>query len=138
MSELYTESRYYSNKYRDDQFEQINNLIKSKRKEANLKRASYFKQNFTTIEDYKLSIEKLRADFINMLGWPLNTYFDDMPLPNAQIEFVAEDYLGKIYRLNISVIDEVTTYGMLFLPNTPPPYPLVICQHGGSGTPEVC
>jgi hypothetical protein len=81
---------------------------------------------------------KYRAEFFSMLGWPLTEYFTDLPIPKVVIEFVAEDSLGKIYRLNIEALYEMTTYGLLFLPRSNPPYPLVISQHGGMGTPELC
>ena len=138
MEFLYAETGDFGNKYREEQLEQIKKLIAGKRKLADLKRVEYMQCDFSSVDAYKKSIEKYRTDFINMLGWPLTEFSEDLPVPGAKVEFVSEDSIGKIYRLNIDAMQGVTTYGILFLPHTEPPYPLVIAQHGGCGTPELC
>ena len=45
----------------------------------------------------------------------------------------------KIYRLSAYVTDEIPFYSMLLIPLTAQTsVPLVIAQHGGYGTPELC
>ena len=53
-------------------------------------------------------------------------------------EFVAEDELGRLFRVWIQTLPEMETYGLLFVPHSGGPFPLVISQHGGGGTPELC
>ena len=53
-------------------------------------------------------------------------------------EFVAEDELGRLFRVWIRALPEVEAYGLLFIPNSSGSFPLVISQHGGGGTPELC
>jgi hypothetical protein len=38
----------------------------------------------------------------------------------------------------IETLPDLQTYGLLFVPPGPGPFPLVIAQHGGLGTPELC
>jgi hypothetical protein len=140
MSEvgLYKEGREVGNQYRAVQLRQIETLIMKRRKVSAEQRKRYFRPDLSSIEAYKDSLKKYRKDLINMLGWPLNKYTSKLFNPSADIEYVATDLLGTIYRLNIHVMSDVTMYGLLFLPLTPPPWPLVISQHGGMGTPELC
>ena len=138
MDQFYKEKRDAGNRYRAEQLRQIESLIVKKRKLADRQRAEYFRCDFSSVDNYVSSVEQYRADLIHMLGWPLNGYDERMPVPDAGIEYVSEDSLGRIFRLNIEVMEDVTAYGILFLPHTAPPYPLILSQHGGWGTPELC
>jgi hypothetical protein len=51
---------------------------------------------------------------------------------------VAKDDLASIYRLQMTILNGLKAYAMLFIPNGNAPHPIVIVQHGGEGTPEVC
>jgi hypothetical protein len=135
---LYTEERNFGNKFREEQYHQLIMAIADRRKYADIKREIHFQFDFDSVGSFLKGMGKYRAEFFSMLGWPLTEYFTDLPIPKVVIEFVAEDSLGKIYRLNIEALYEMTTYGLLFLPRSNPPYPLVISQHGGMGTPELC
>ncbi len=138
LKDLYTEARDTGNPYRTAQLEQFKELIKQRREFSVEQRRRYFAPEFASVAAYESSIVRYRKDFINMLGWPLNDYAPNLPIPLADIEYVAADSLGEIYRINIHVMPGITMYGVLLLPHTPPPWPLVIAQHGGLGTPELC
>jgi dipeptidyl aminopeptidase/acylaminoacyl peptidase len=76
-----------------------------------------------------------------LLGSPLTGYNTELPLPKTSKEFIAEDDMGKIYRIQLEVMDDFIFYGLLFLPRNfdeTKKYPYIISQHGGGGTPELC
>lgn len=136
--QLFQEPSGAGNQFRSRQLEEIEALISDRRKVADLRRREYFRPDFSSLSAYEESTASFRADFTQMLGWPLNEYHSDLPTPEAQVDYVGEDDLGKIYRVHITALPGVTTYGLLFVPPTKPPFPLVISQHGGLGTPELC
>lgn len=50
-----------------------------------------------------------------------------------------ENDLAIIYRLTVYITDEIPFYALFMLPKgAEKPLPLVIAQHGGGGTPELC
>jgi hypothetical protein len=138
LSGLYNEKSDAGNWYREEQLKQLHEYIETERKKADIARTKFFTPDYTTIDAYNASLQKFREKFVNMLGWPLSGYSDHMKTPVPSIEFVTEDDLGKIYRLNIDIMCGLTTYGILFLPKKEGPHPLIISQHGGEGTPELC
>jgi hypothetical protein len=91
----------------------------------------------SSVDAYEASLPPYRKQYFDMLGWPLNDDYD-APRPKAREEFVAADALGSITRMWIEVLPGVELYGILFLPPGQTPVPLVISQHGGLGTPELC
>ena len=137
-SNLYSEKRDAGNIFRADQLNQMNEFIQKMKTEADEKRNQYFQPNMTSIEKYQDSITAYRDDFKKMLGYPLLPAPSNLQMPEAVISHVAKDDLGEIYRLEIKVLDDLTTYGLLFIPEGEGPHPLVISQHGGGGTPELC
>jgi hypothetical protein len=138
LNGLYSEKSDAGNSYRAIQLEQLLHYIEAERKKADVTRTEFFTPDYTSIDNYNATIEKYRNMYINMLGRPLCDYSDQMGTPDVKIEFVAEDDLGKIYRLNIEILYGLQTYGILFLPKGNGPHPLIISQHGGEGTPELC
>lgn len=71
-----------------------------------------------------------------MLGLKL---FEEKASKPVEITYVGSDEVCKIYRLSVYITDEIPFYSMLLLPhNVKEPMPLVIGQHGGGGTPELC
>jgi hypothetical protein len=130
--DLYCENENAGNVYRDDYRSDIKKLIENRRRKADLIRGNYITPD-AIFEDS----ERYRRDFIDMLGWPLNASLS-RSIPNVVQKFVSRDRLGTIYRMKIEVIDGFWFYGLLFLPNEVKQYPLVIAQHGGGGTPELC
>jgi dienelactone hydrolase len=138
MPNLYKESKERGNEYRREQLDQILNKIKEKQQKSVARRKEYFKPDFSSKENYVKSMDKYRIDLIKGLGWPMTEYRSNLDVPEADIIYEGEDELGKIYRLNINIMEGMTVYGILFLPKSEPPYTLVISQHGGGGTAELC
>jgi dienelactone hydrolase len=59
-------------------------------------------------------------------------------VPRAVVKKIGEDSLGQISRVWIETLPGVHTYGLFFRPYGMGRFPLVISQHGGHGTPELC
>lgn len=80
--------------------------------------------------------EKYRRAYLAMIGDPYPE--GGLPLPQVREEYVGEDEMCHIRRLQIEVLPGVPFYGILFLPHGVKKAPLVIAQHGGGGIPEKC
>ena len=134
---LYSEPPEATKQYRMEILAQIESLIENKRAESETQRERFFSPDFSSEQTYEADIHKYRRQFQEMLGWPL-TLPAPKALPSVREEPVAEDDLGKISRIWIETLPGLETYGLLFLPSGEEPHPLVISQHGGGGTPELC
>ncbi len=108
--------------------EGIDNLITKLQSEAEKRRGEYVKDIFK-------SPEKYRADFRRMLGWPLVDYVAECP-PDAKMEKLSEEEGYTLYRVKFEILDGLYMSG-LFFKSDGGKKPLVIVQHGGSGTPEL-
>lgn len=106
----------------------------------------YIEKGFAEAEaarDARLSPEKMaadretfRAEYCQMLGVD---YREGMPPPSVTAEYVGQDDFCKIERLSVEVMDDFYFYGILFIPHSAKEKnPLVVCQHGGYGSPETC
>jgi len=137
-SEIYTEGAAFGNHYRIRQYRELEAFIELMREKSDRRREEYLRPDFSSIANYEKDIRRYREDYRQMLGFPDYMFGNVKSLPDAEVLFVAEDGFGKIYRLNIFVSTALSLYGMLFLPKADAPYPLVIVQHGGGGTPEKC
>ncbi|MCQ6562779.1 dienelactone hydrolase family protein [Paenibacillus mendelii] len=142
--DLYKEDPAVGNVFREQQKFQFDHLIHRLRQEAEEKRESFFKLDTSSAAAFEKEAAPMREQLKHMLGWPLtmgheSSFRDSAPaIPEAKVNFVSEDKLGRIYRVEVEVDYGLTTYGLLFLPSGDEPYPLVIAQHGGWGTPELC
>lgn len=134
---LYRESPDVGVTYRQAMLDEVHQLIIRKRAEAHRSRAEYFQPRTDSLAAYETDCLGYRQDLIAMLGWPLPSW-TAATAPLAREEFQGEDDLGKIYRLWIETLPGITTYGLFFVPHGSGPFPLVIAQHGGLGTPELC
>jgi len=134
---LYSEPPEAANHHRKEILAQIESLITRQRKESDAQRERFFCPDFSSEQTYETDVQKYRQQFKGMLGWPL-TLFAPKTTPSVREEFVAEDELGQIHRIWIETLPGFETYGLLFLPPGKAPHPLVISQHGGGGTPELC
>ncbi len=134
---LYEEAPDNGNEYRTEISNQLAGLLNSRREQARIKRATYFRPNRTSTESYKKSIAEYREAFVDLLGWPLNTAVNAPPR-EVHEHLVGEDDLCRIYRIWVHALPELDTYGLLLLPKASSPSPLLISQHGGGGTPELC
>ncbi len=80
--------------------------------------------------------ERFRAQYIAMLG--LDKFAAASTKPVSSV-YVGSDDVGAIYRLTVYITDEIPFYAMLIIPHCAhAPMPLVVTQHGGGGTPELC
>ena len=80
--------------------------------------------------------ELYREKYADMLGLKL---FAGKPAAQPEMHYVGADEICRIFRLSIPITDEIPFYAMLFLPHqVETPMPLIIAQHGGGGTPELC
>jgi len=135
---IYTEGAGYANHFRIQQQQELYRYIECMREKANGIREQYLKPDYSSLEKYTKSIQRYRDDFMQMLGFPEYMFEGGSITPEAAILPIAEDRYGEIFRLVISISDGLSAYGLLFLPKSGGPYPLVIIQHGGGGTPEKC
>ena len=77
-----------------------------------------------------------REKYKDMLGLDL---FSGTVSKPVEMHYAGDDDVCSIYRLNVYITDEIPFYSMLLLPHgVEAPMPLVIAQHGGGGTPELC
>lgn len=134
---LYTEAPDVGNAYREIFLQQVEALLDKKYSDAEKRRSVFFNPDMASVTAYETSLVSLRHQYIDMLGWPLNEPSSTL-IPPARQQYVASDDLGSITRLWIEVLPGIELYGILFLPPQKKPVPLVISQHGGLGTPELC
>jgi len=125
----YTENHTVGNKYRREYLAGLEALVARKQEESATIRIEFCKRVF----EYP---EQSRRDFCEMLGWPLNLQCKQ-EIPQTKKIFVATDDGISIYRTQTDIFG-VPFYGMLFVKEDGKRRPLVISQHGGLGSPEVC
>ncbi|MBO5897786.1 MAG: hypothetical protein J6R04_02115, partial [Clostridia bacterium] len=80
-------------------------------------------------------IEEHRARYVSMLGLDR---ISDVGVPAPTLTRVGEDEDAVIYRVIVYITPEIPQYGLLFVPHGATRLPLIVAQHGGSGTPELC
>lgn len=127
--DLYREPKQAAACYRRQYLESIRRLVESRRSASGELRKAFM----AGLEFHR---EERRRDLRAMLGWPLT----EPPAPCRCIrkDFVARDSLCAIYRLQLEVFPGFFAYGMLFTTGEDSPLPLILCKHGGYGTPEAC
>lgn len=108
----------------------IDSYIKRLEREGNENR-----ENILNDPDFVTKIEDYRKKYTDMLG--LNA-IDKADLPESTITKLCEDEDAVIYRTSIYITKEIPAYGLLFIPHKTKKAPLIIVQHGGGGTPELC
>lgn len=120
-----------SDGYRRDYADGINKYIDIANKRAAKRRAEYM-----TPENLTRDPEKYRREFIEMIGLDA---FSNASSRHPEKIYVGSDDVCRIYRITVYITDEIPFYAMLFIPhNIKKGVPLVIAQHGGNGTPELC
>ena len=118
------------NKYRKNYIDGIKDFIERKNKEGFLAR-----EEFMPADKFAENLEEYRKLYHKMLGLDKLCY---SKLPEPKMEFVGEDDDCKIYRVVVYVTPEIPLHGLLFKPHGVEKAPLIIAQHGGGGTPELC
>ena len=87
------------------------------------------------LTDFAERIEEHRARYVAMLG--LDRIADE-GAPAPTLVRVGEDEDAVIYRATVYITPEIPQYGLLFVPHGATRLPLIVAQHGGGGTPELC
>ena len=94
------------------------------------------REGFMTPKALRTDPEYFRKKYLEMIG------MDALPahqIADPEITFVGEDDICGIYRVVVYPVAQVPFYAMLLIPReAKKPMPLVIAQHGGGGTPELC
>jgi hypothetical protein len=134
---LYSEPPETGAPYRAAYLAELETLVAREQESAAAARRCFVRPDFTSPQAYAASIQPYREQFMAMLGWPL-TQVRPAAAPAVREEFVAEDELGQISRLWIETLPGLHTYGLLFVPRGEGQRPLILSQHGGNGTPELC
>ena len=128
---IFEESPEVADTNRQDYVDGVNAFIERMNAEGKVKR-----REFMPPEELVKDPEKYRNLYIDMLG--INKFPSD-DLPKVKKEYVASDDISDIYRLTVYITKEIPFYAMLVIPkDAPKPYPVMIAQHGGGGTPELC
>lgn len=123
----YREERSVTAGTKSSYVNQLDVLLAKKQGEAAGIRAEYVRDIFQEPERY-------RADLRQMLGWPLVGQEDTAP-PAVTVQELSREDGYTIYRMGIEILEGLTMTGLYFRGQGKKP--LVIAQHGGSGTPEL-
>ncbi|GMW02146.1 MAG: hypothetical protein AMXMBFR84_32820 [Candidatus Hydrogenedentota bacterium] len=120
---------------RQIQFNQISDYLKRLNDASTERREAFFHPDYTSPEAYAASVNELASHIKTRIGYPPPLAKEGQ---EARWEHVADDAYASIYRMWVEVLDGVEAYGMLSIPrNATDPAPLIICQHGGGGNPEL-
>lgn len=129
---MFTESKEHSKHFRKIYLDSILDLIGHRQEQCAEKR-SLFVSPAQMAAEPELYREKLKQ----LLGWPLTDHKPSSQ-PALRMIPVTTTAQAKINRVQIEVFDDFWFYGLLVIPNNyQSKMPLVICQHGGYGTPEL-
>ena len=126
---IYREEIKQTEQNKKTYLEGIRAVINQRQKEAEESRTAYFSDVFTDQERYR---EELRE----MLGWPLVGYTDDRKT-SGFFEKLSEEENFTLYRAEFEILEGVKLSGLFLKMNGEGKKPLVIVQHGGSGSPEI-
>lgn len=131
MKMNYREDLFYTQEQRQIYLDGIEKLIDQRQKDASKERTEYVKDIFTDPEKY-------RADFRRMLGWPLvdHSKQEEREAPTPRSVKLADEDGYSIYRMTFEVLEGLEMTGLYFEMHGEGKKPLVLVQHGGSGTPE--
>jgi len=82
--------------------------------------------------------EIYRAELRKLLGWPLTEAWPEQA-PEMMIRETIQLDHHLLMRVQFEIFPDVLYYGLLYVPlHSSGSLPLIICQHGGNGTPELC
>ena len=129
VPDLYHEASNEGNSYREAYLNGLDALIQRKQLEAANIRDDFGRKILLHPEIY-------REAYRSMLGWPLTEIA--APILSVQEKLVFENEEVRITRVQLEVFENLPFYGILFTHKSEKPLPLVLSQHGGLGTPEIC
>ncbi|MBR3761951.1 MAG: hypothetical protein IKK59_04345 [Lachnospiraceae bacterium] len=128
---IWDEEPAVADDYRARYAEGIAEYIKKMNTECKALRRTYMSP-----EELVKNQEFYREKYKEMLGLK---FFSEKVSKPVEMTYVGSDEICKIYRLSVYITDEIPFYAMLLVPHgVKAPMPLVIAQHGGGGTPELC
>lgn len=128
---IWDEEPAVADDYRVRYAEGIAEYIKKMNTECKALRRTYMSP-----EELVKNQEFYREKYKEMLGLK---FFSEKVSKPVEMTYVGSDEICKIYRLSVYITDEIPFYAMLLVPHgVKVPMPLVIAQHGGGGTPELC
>ena len=125
----YKENEKYGNGYRINYLKGIQRVVEQRKQECFQKRATYTEQILQNQEE-------CRKEYLDMLGWPLNA--EKSPILSVSENKIFENDSYAFYRMQFELFEGYLFYGILFRHKTDEALPLVVAQHGGRGTPELC
>ena len=127
-SSYWQEDRNAADAYRRQYIDDLSALIAERQKAGAARRDAF-------MQGYPQNIDIKRGQFKRMLGWPLTERFDKPP--EAAGTRLGEDDEALIDRLCVEVMPGLRIGGVLLRQKDGAKRPLIIAQHGGSGTPEL-
>ncbi len=131
----YCEDIEASHDIRQRQFDQIASYLKSLQSKSQQRRKAFFRPDHSSKRAYERSTDRYRKVLCARIGYPPSG-----PTVGSEPRYrlVATDAYATIYRMWHEVLEGVEVYGLLFVPkDRDQPSPLMICQHGGGGNPEL-
>lgn len=126
----YREPYKTGNAYRQEYLDSVKRLLEKKKAESYLARTKLDEELVKAPELY-------RQKFIDMLGWPLNAK-PCAGLPNAREVLITREDGIDVIRIQLEIMPDFWYYGILFRRTGNKKRPLILSQHGGDGSPEVC
>ena len=126
---IYREDKKHTEQNKSAYRDGISAIIKQRQEDSKSVRAGYFKDIFENQEKY-------RQDLREMLGWPLVGYDEDREIA-VSFEKLSEEEYFTLYRAEFEILEGVKLSGLFFKMKGEGKKPLVIVQHGKSGTPEI-
>ena len=128
--QIYQGNVSLGNHLRKEYLESINKFIDQKYSESFRKRDEFCDKDIVQKQ------EVYRKQYIDMIGEPVYPYPEYCP--KAKSTYVGKDDMCDIYYLQIEVMPEFWFWGIFMVPFNIEKAPLVIAQHGGGSTPEIC
>ena len=129
---MYRESKEKSVIYRETYLNGIRRLIAQRQLLCDAARGRFITPALLAARQ-----EHYREALKQLLGWPL-TESMSAGRPALLEHHVADTEIASTRRVQIEVFDNFWYYGLLVIPaHCEKKLPLIICQHGGYGTPEL-
>lgn len=126
---IYSEEIKQTEQNKKTYLEGIRSVINQRQRDAEEARAEYFGEVFTDQERY-------RRELREMLGWPLVGH-TDTEKPCVIFHKLSDEEGYELFRAEVEILEGLRLTGLFFRMKGDGKKPLVIVQHGGSGSPEI-